>query len=147
MADERHDIETLADVERLVADFYGKAMTDPVIGFIFTDVAHLDLEAHLPRIAAFWETVLLGAKSYSGTPFAVHVPLHERVELQAGHFQRWLGLWFATVDELFAGPVADAAKVHALRVAQAFHQRLQSFPSPHAQAPAEEFGGLAVRRY
>ena len=40
--------------------FYGKAMSDPVIGWLFTDVARLDLEAHVPQIASFWETVLLG---------------------------------------------------------------------------------------
>jgi hemoglobin len=118
---ERRDIENRADCERLVRAFYGKAMTDPVIGFIFTDVAKLDLEAHVPQISAFWETVLLGTKTYDGTPFAKHVPLHAAVGLKEGHFKVWLGLWFATVDELFAGERANLAKVHALRVAQAFH--------------------------
>src|SRR3954465_10620287 len=62
----RHDIETRADCERLVRAFYGRALTDPIIGFIFVDVAKLDLEAHVPRIASFWETILLGAQSYGG---------------------------------------------------------------------------------
>ncbi len=136
------DIETRADCERLVRAFYAKAMADPVIGFIFTDVAKLDLEAHVPQITSFWETVLLGARSYDGSPFAKHVPVHAKVELREGHFQRWLGLWFGTVDELFAGERANQAKVHALRVGQAFHRRLQSFPSPRDAAPA--FEGLVV---
>jgi hypothetical protein len=51
-----------ADCERLVRAFYGRALTDPTIGFIFTDVAHLDLEAHVPEITSFWETILLGAQ-------------------------------------------------------------------------------------
>lgn len=124
------DIETRDDIERLVRAFYGKAMTDSMIGFIFTDVARLDLEAHVPDITSFWETVLLGNRTYFGSPFNKHVPLHERVGLRLGQFERWLQLWFGTVDEMFAGERADQAKVHALRVAQAFHQRLQSFPSP-----------------
>ena len=127
---ERRDIETRADCEALVRAFYGKAMVDPVIGFIFTDVAKLDLEAHVPQIASFWETILLGTKTYAGNPFAKHVPLHAKVGLREGHFKVWLGLWFGTVDELFAGERANLAKVHALRVAQAFSQRLQGFPSP-----------------
>ena len=132
----RRDIETRADCELLVRAFYAKAMTDPIIGFIFVDVAQLDLDAHVPRIASFWETILLGRKSYEGNPFAVHVPLHARVGLTQGHFERWLGLWFGTVDELFEGERANLAKVHALRVGQAFHQRLRSFPGPDDEQPA-----------
>lgn len=136
------DIETRADCERLVRAFYGKAMADPVIGFIFVDVAKLDLEAHVPRITSFWETVLLGNKTYGGGAFEVHVGVHAKVELREGHFKRWLGLWFETVDELFAGERANQAKVHALRVGQAFHQRLQGFPSPRDAAP--DPGGIVV---
>ncbi len=116
----REDIETRADCEVLVRAFYGRALTDPVIGFIFTDVAHLDLEAHLPVIASFWETMLLDARSYGGGAFAVHAALDMKVELRSGHFERWLVLWRATVDELFAGERAELAKRHAERVARAF---------------------------
>ena len=137
------DITNRADIDQLMIAFYGKAMTDPVIGFIFTDVAKLDLEAHVPQITSFWETVLLGARSYDGSPFAKHVPVHAKVELREGHFKRWLGLWFGTVDELFAGEHANQAKVHALRVGQAFHQRLQSFPSPRDAATE----GIVVETY
>ncbi len=118
------DIEDRADCEALVRAFYGRALSDPVIGFIFVDIAHLDVEAHVPVIASFWETILLGARSYTGGAFAPHAALHARVPLRSGHFQRWLTLWRATVDELFAGPRADLAKSHAERVARAFHDRL-----------------------
>ena len=143
--DERHDIETREDVERLVRAFYGRALTDPIIGFIFTDVAKLDLEAHVPHITAFWETILLGAQSYAGGAFGPHARLHEQVGLREGHFERWLQLWFGTVDELFAGETANVAKIHALRVARAFHDRLGSFPSPLDPAPAP--AGLTVTRH
>jgi hemoglobin len=123
------DIEDRADCERLVRAFYGQALMDPVIGWIFVDIAHLDVEAHVPRIASFWETILLGAHSYSGGAFGPHVALNARVRLRAGHFERWLWLWRTTVDDLFAGQRAELAKSHASRVAQAFHSRLQSMPS------------------
>ena len=139
------DIETRDDVERLVRAFYTKALTDPIIGFIFTDVAKLDLEEHVPQITSFWETVLLGAQSYSGGAFAPHASLHRKVTLREGHFERWLQLWFGTVDELFAGERANLAKVHALRVAHAFHGRLQGFPTP--DDGGSESAGLTVRRY
>ena len=70
------DIETRADVERLVRAFYGRALTDPIIGWIFTDIAKLDLEAHVPEISSFWETILLGAQSYRGGAFRPHAELH-----------------------------------------------------------------------
>jgi hemoglobin len=135
------DIETRDDVEQLVRAFYGRALTDPIIGFIFTDVAHLDLEAHVPEITSFWETILLGAQSYRGGAFAPHAALHYKVRLREGHFERWLVLWRATIDELFDGERAELAKAHALRVARAFLGRLNAMS---VDAPS---GGLSITRH
>ena len=142
MSSDFRDIEDRADCERLVRAFYGRALVDPIIGWIFVDVAKLDLEAHVPQIASFWETILLGSRSYAGGAFAPHAALHARVRLRAGHFERWLALWGATVDELFAGERAELAKAHALRVAQAFHRRLQALPVAADSTSAP--GGLSV---
>ena len=142
---DRRDIESRADCERLVRAFYGQALEDPIIGFIFVDVAKLDLEAHVPRLTSFWETVLLGAQSYGGGAFRPHAQLHGRVRLRRGHFERWLALWRSTVDELFEGERAELAKAHALRVARAFHQRLEQMPAP-GDAPAPP-GGLTVTQH
>lgn len=121
----RRDISDQDDIHALVVEFYGRAFRDELLGPVFVDVAQLDLEAHLPRITAFWETVLLGARSYGGGAFAPHVRLHQQVPLTRDHFDRWLGIWTSTVDELFDGEVAEAAKRHATRVATAFHARLK----------------------
>ena len=134
------DIESRADCERLVRAFYGRALQDPIIGFLFTDVAKLDLEAHVPRITSFWETILLGAQTYGGGAFRPHAALHTKAPLRRAHFEQWLNLWSRTVDELFAGERAELAKAHATRVARAFHQRLQSVPA--AAGPA----GLVITR-
>jgi hemoglobin len=136
-----HDIESRADCERLVRTFYGRALTDPIIGFLFTDVAKLDLEAHVPRITSFWETILLGAQTYGGGAFRPHAQLHMKAPLRRAHFDQWLNLWMRTVDELFAGERAELAKAHAIRVARAFHQRLESLPSPSGP------GGLVVTHH
>jgi hemoglobin len=108
-----------------VRAFYGRAMVDPIIGFLFTDVAGLDLESHVPVITSFWETMLLDAQTYSGGAFHPHAALNAKVTLRSGHFERWLELWRTTVDELFAGERAELAKVHADRVGKAFHARLR----------------------
>ena len=137
------DLESREDCERLVRAFYGRALRDPLIGWIFVDVARLDLEAHVPRITAFWESVLLGARSYGGGAFAPHAALHARAGLQTGHFARWLELWRTTVDECFVGERAELAKAHAARVADAFQRRLRKMPGA-----ADERGaitnGLAI---
>jgi hemoglobin len=134
------DIETRDDCERLVRAFYARAMSDPMIGYLFVDVAKLDLEAHVPRITSFWETILLGARSYGGGAFGPHARVHAQSPMRAGHFARWLEIWSTTVDELFAGERAELAKSHAQRVARAFHGRLQGYAPPPRQAP----GGLTV---
>ncbi len=139
----RSDIAHRDDVERLVRAFYARALTDPLIGWLFTDVAGLDLEAHVPRITSFWATMLLGERSYGGGAFAPHARLHARARLHEGHFERWLTLWSASVDERFAGPRAEEAKAHATRVARAFLGRLAAYdPEP----PAAD-GLLAVTRH
>jgi hemoglobin len=144
MRDDRSDIDDRADCERLVRAFYGRALTDPIIGFIFVDVAKLDLEAHVPRIASFWETILLGAQSYGGGAFRPHAVINAQVRLRAGHFERWLWLWHTTVDELFAGERAELAKSHADRVARAFHTRLRMMGTA---PPGDELPTLTITRH
>jgi hemoglobin len=134
--DERHDIQTRADCERLVRAFYTRAMADPILGFLFVDVAKLDLEAHVPVITDFWETILLGAQRYRGGAFRPHAELNAKAPLRAGHFERWLFIWRTTVDELFAGERAELAKSHADRVGRAFYQRVEAINSqPSAPGP------------
>jgi hemoglobin len=135
---DHRDIETRADCERLVRAFYGKALEDPIIGWIFVDVANLDVEAHVPQIASCWETILLGAHSYAGGAFAPHAALHMKTPLKRGHFERWLWLWCTTVDELFAGERAELAKSHAQRVARAFHGRLDAMSAALETPPAAD---------
>jgi hemoglobin len=137
------DIETREDCERLVRAFYGRTLTDPFLGFIFTDVAQLDLESHVPQITSFWETILLGAQSYRGGAFRPHAELNAKVRLAPGHFERWLWLWGTTVDELFSGPRAELAKSHARRVATAFYRRLQGLPDEDLP-PGIVAGGITV---
>jgi hemoglobin len=140
---EYRDIETRDDCERLVRTFYGAALEDPIIGWIFTDVARLDLEAHIPVLTDFWDTLLLGARSYDRGAFHPHATLHAKVPLRAGHFDRWLALWYETLNELFAGPRAEAAKAHAFRLANAFRSRLEAYGTP----PEERPDGLVVTRH
>ncbi len=66
------DIETRDDIELLMQAFYKKVMKDEMIGFIFTDVAQLDLAHHLPIITDFWENVLFNSGIYNRNAMLPH---------------------------------------------------------------------------
>jgi len=71
----KKDIENREDIDLLMESFYSKAMTDEQIGYIFTDVAKLDLEHHLPIIGDFWEALLFRTGDYARygrNPLQVH---------------------------------------------------------------------------
>jgi hemoglobin len=121
------DITNRADIDQLMIAFYGKAMTDPVIGYIFTDVAKLDLDHHLPVIGDFWETLLFRTGDYGRhgrNPLAVHGHLDAKVPLLPEHFARWLLIFNETVDESFAGPTANFLKVRAVAIASRMREFL-----------------------
>ena len=111
------DIETRVDLDRLMAHFYAKLLADERTSPKFT---HLNLEDHLPRIASFWEGVLLSEGNYTGNPFVKHLKL----DLEAHHFAIWLDYFDTAIDELFEGPVAETAKARAHVIAQLFQHKL-----------------------
>jgi hemoglobin len=115
------DIESRADVEQLLSEFYSVALIDPLIGHHFFE---LDLESHLPVIVDFWEKVLFGKNIYFGNPLFVHKILHEKSPLTLEHFQRWVGIFSETVDANFAGEIAENAKLRAKMIAHSLNQRL-----------------------
>lgn len=114
------DIENRADIDRLMVRFYSRAMADDVIGYIFTDVAKLDLERHLPVIGDFWETIVFQDPIYAKhgrNPLQVHGQLNEKTPLLPEHFERWQNIFFVTTDEMFGGERADFIKLRAAAIA------------------------------
>ncbi len=120
----RPDLVDRDDVETLVRAFYRRAFADELLGPVFLDVARMDLEAHLPVMCDFWETVLFRAGLYRRNALAVHDGLHAIFPLRAEHFARWLALWTTTVEEHFAGEKAELAKTQATRIAWSISRRL-----------------------
>ena len=121
MTDSLPDIATEADVQLLVDTFYAKVNHDALLAPVFNGFAHVDWSRHLPRMYDFWSGLLLGTSRYLGRPFPKHVPL----PIDGTHFQRWVALFKATVNELFAGPKAEEAKLRGQSIAQVFEVRLQ----------------------
>jgi hemoglobin len=114
------DIESEADVRRLVDAFYGAIREDALLNPIFTDVAQVEWSHHLPKMYAFWNGLILGIPGYDGRPFPPHTVLPVRRE----HFVRWVELFHRTVDANFAGPGAQRAKNAAASIAHTFALRM-----------------------
>lgn len=116
----RPPLETRAQLDSLLARFYERVRQDPLIGPVFNDVAKVNWEEHLPKIGDFWEQLLFEGKAYKGRPFPPHIPL----SLEAKHFERWLSLFFPTVDELHSGFKAEELKSRAYNIGRTFYSNL-----------------------
>jgi hemoglobin len=79
---------------------------------------------HIPKLTDFWAWQLLGEPAYERNPLRAHQPVHARTPFGEVHYQRWLELFETTVNELFAGPVAELAKGRARRMATAMRRLL-----------------------
>lgn len=120
------DIENRNDLQHIISVFYEQLLTDPIIGFFFTDVVQLDLEKHIQTITDFWAFQLLGDKSYRGNVFEVHRQLHLKAALTEDHFHRWVFVLHRTIDAHYAGPLAQAMKLKAAMIAKKMAQALAS---------------------
>jgi hemoglobin len=116
------------DLHDLLVAFYAAVERDRLLAPYF---APIDMQAHMPRIVAFWSTMLFHTGRYEGNAFRPHL---EMPGLTSEHFAHWLGTLEATVDARFAGPKADAMKEAAYRIAVSMQLRLRIGP-PAGFAP------------
>lgn len=119
----RKDIENLDDIKRLVDSFYASVRQDELLKDIFNNVIQDHWPQHLEKLYTFWQTVLLEEYTYKGTPF----PPHARLPVEQEHFDRWLQLFNATVDEFFDGEKAERAKWQAARMAEMFLSKIRYY--------------------
>jgi len=110
---EKHDIINETDVKILVNTFYSKIREDQLLSDVFDPIVK-DWEKHLKLMTDFWSTLLLYTRTYNGDPLPKHLPL----PLNKAHFDRWLQLFDATIDELFEGVAAQNAKKRAASISR-----------------------------
>jgi hemoglobin len=112
----------------LIDTFYGRIRHDPRLGPIFDGHIVDQWPRHLATMRAFWSSVMLGSRRYSGNPVMTHAGISE---LQPDDFQRWLALFGATCDELCTPEVAAAFRDRAERIAQSLQFALFYRPQAH----------------
>lgn len=121
------DIQTRADIELLMQEFYNRLLADPSISYIFTDVAKIDLPSHLPHLADFWEMTLFHTGGYRKNVMQLHLDLNTKEKLTNAHFDTWLSHFIATVDSLFTGEIAEITKTRALSIATIMKIKVGNF--------------------
>ncbi|HQE33296.1 MAG TPA: group III truncated hemoglobin [Flavobacterium alvei] len=117
------DIKDRADIEQLVAIFYGKIKEDASISYFFNEVAKVNWDEHLPKMCDFFENILFFSGNYEGNPMVAHEDLHKKSEVRGEHFNHWNALFDATVDELFEGKKAEEIKQRSVNIAAAMMQK------------------------
>jgi len=119
----KKDISTIDDIKLLVDTFYGKVRADKMLGAIFNAKIEDRWPQHLEKMVRFWQTVLLEEHTYFGSPFLPHAGLPVGKE----HFDKWLQLFYETVDLLFEGEKATRAKWQGQRMAEMFHSKIEFY--------------------
>ena len=91
-------------VDHFVETFYGRVRADDLLGPIFAERI-ADWPAHLARMKAFWRSVLHNSGEFSGNPMVKHLAIPG---LESRHFERWLMLFYATLNDAEGHPAATA---------------------------------------
>ena len=123
----QRDLLDKADLERLLMRFYKQVFADPVIGYLFVDVAKLDLEHHVSVASVFWHDLLFDSNDYQGALYQKHADIHQQVSLKPGHFTRWLYLLDQAMHESqFDGPNSQRMLELAYRIAKSMSSGLNA---------------------
>lgn len=117
------EIINIEDIKLLVNTFYDKVREDELLSDIFNNVIKDRWPQHLEKMYKFWQTILLEEHTYYGSPFLPHANL----PVSRTHFNRWLALFFATIDELFEGEKAEEARWRANKMAEMFQLKIASY--------------------
>ena len=126
----KSDLSGRAEIEKLVNAFYDRVRADELLGHIIDAVARTNWTAHLPKMYAFWETVLFRSGGYTGNPLAAHAKLVPLTDMGRDKFDRWLALFRSTVDDLFEGEHAEHIKNCAADMANVIHGKINAVPDP-----------------
>jgi len=111
----KRDIENRSDIKNFVDGFYTKVREDSLLFPVFNSkIAAEAWPAHLERMYDFWNAILFAEKGFDGNPMQKHMSL----PIEEKHFDRWLHLFRATIDELYEGAKAEEAKTRAGSIAQ-----------------------------
>jgi hemoglobin len=114
------------NIHQMVMGFYTKVLDDEIVGPFFIaklgeDMQNEHWKPHLALLVDFWSSIALGENSYRGNPFMPHTQLGE---LNREVFERWLSLFWTTLDEIYIPSVAAQFKERSSIIAGNFMRNL-----------------------
>lgn len=110
----RKDITSRDDLVFLVDMFYETVKKDPTLSPMFL---HVDWSKHLSVMYDFWDNVLFYTGKYQGNPMEKHRKALKMFDINENHFERWILLFFLTIDHHFKGKNAECIKERAKSIA------------------------------
>jgi len=116
----------------MVHTFYGCIRKHPRLGEIFERRLAGRWEEHLPKMEAFWQSVLMKNGAYKGKPVPAHL---KQKELVSADYGDWLSVFRPVIRELFVPDLADEIILVAERIAQSLW--LATFGTPGSTPPAD----------
>ncbi len=119
------DITNREDIENVINLFYEKVKTDELLGFFFTEVVQVDWKKHLVVMANFWENVLFFTGDYEGNPLETHRGIYQKQKTELPHFERWLKIFYQTIDQYYSGENTEKMKEHAKGIALIMQEQLK----------------------
>jgi len=119
----KKDILVFEDIQLLVNTFYTRVRGDELLGPVFEERLSGRWEKHLDKMYSFWQTVLLQELTYKGAPF----PKHMKLPVEQAHFDRWLKLFYETIDAHFQGDKADELKMRSRKMADMFMMKINFY--------------------
>ncbi len=122
----KRDIENDNDIYEVMSAFYDKLLNDDSIGYLFTNVAKLNLQTHLPHLVHFWSSILFDTNDYAKNVMKIHMDLHQKSPLMDSHFKTWITYFKQTVDELFEGEISQKMKDRASGIAYIMNKKVSA---------------------
>ena len=122
-----YDVVDRSAVHEMVRAFYATILKDEMLAPIFTKALGNDIKGgkwheHLNTLDNFWLMMMTGERgNYGGHPYPPHAFLGP---LTREHFERWLELFRATIDQYFVPEIADKFYEKADILAEQFIENL-----------------------
>lgn len=122
------DLNKREHIEKLVKTFYSKVKQDELLGPFFNAriKGEKAWEEHLKLLVDFWDLNLLEKKGFNGNPAMAHQKVDKSFKhsISTTHFDRWVEIWTATIDQSFEGEMAEKAKTKANNMAKGMYKKI-----------------------
>jgi hemoglobin len=117
---------TKENIRIMVDRFYSKVLKDELLADFFIEKLGDEMitdewQKHLNLLTDFWASITLGDTAYRGQPVKPHMHMDG---LKRETFQRWLELFFETVDKLYDKEAAEIFKTRSEMIATNFMRLL-----------------------